>query len=168
MWLLVLVLQLLKAPIASSSSCRYKGHKEVISVQGGYNCKQTRVKLGMCVGTCKSYAIPVPAEDDGNDPRFQTVCECCAPKEVRQKPVRFGDGCEQSIVVSQIRSCECKNCSGLTWSCWSLKTRQKFSFMHISSLSGDDVQMYNGAILTTAPIIMQGFSNHKIEAMVKL
>ena len=105
MWLLVLVLQLLKAPIASSSSCRYKGHKEVISVQGGYNCKQTRVKLGMCVGTCKSYAIPVPAEDDGNDPRFQTVCECCAPKEVKQKPVRFGDGCEQSIVVSQIRSC---------------------------------------------------------------
>lgn len=126
MWLLVLVLQLLKAPIASSSSCRYKGHKEVISVQGGYNCKQTRVKLGMCVGTCKSYAIPVPAEDDGNDPRFQTVCECCAPKEVRQKPVRFGDGCEQSIVVSQIRSCECKNCSGLTWLCWSLKTHQKF------------------------------------------
>ena len=42
------------------------------------------------------------------------------------------------------------------------------SFMHISSLSGDDVQMYNGAILTTAPIITQGFSNHKIEAMVKL
>ena len=115
MWLLVLVLQLLKAPIASSSSCRYKGHKEVISVQGGYNCKQTRVKLGMCVGTCKSYAIPVPAEDDGNDPRFQTVCECCAPKEVRQKPVRFGDGCEQSIVVSQICSCECKNCSGFAF-----------------------------------------------------
>ncbi|CAH3020745.1 unnamed protein product [Porites evermanni] len=82
MWLLVLILQLLKAPIASSSSCRYKGHKEVISVQGGYNCKQTRVELGMCVGTCKSYAIPVPAEDDGNDPRFQTVCECCAPKEL--------------------------------------------------------------------------------------
>ena len=42
------------------------------------------------------------------------------------------------------------------------------SFMYISSLSGHDVQMYNGAILTTAPIITQGFTNHKIEAMVKL
>ena len=48
------------------------------------------------------------------------------------------------------------------------KKMPEVSFMHISSLSGDDVQMYNGAILTTAPIITQGFSNHKIEAMVKL
>ena len=48
------------------------------------------------------------------------------------------------------------------------KNTPEVSFMHISSLSGDDVQMYNGAILTTAPIIMHGFSKHKIEATVKL
>ena len=80
-------------------------------MKDGYNCKQMRVKLGMCVGMCNSHAIPIPIEGDSNEPRFQTDCQCCAPKDIRQRTVRFGDECEKSIVISQIRSCECKNCS---------------------------------------------------------
>ena len=80
-------------------------------MQGGYNCKQTRVKLGICVGTCDSYAIPIATEGDNIETRFQTGCQCCAPKDVKERTVRFGDGCKESIVVYQIRSCECKNCS---------------------------------------------------------
>jgi len=110
-WLFILALQLFQASITSTFMCRYKRYKEVISVKGGYNCKQTRVKLGMCVGTCNSHAIPIAMKDDSNEPRFQTLCECCAPKDIRQRTVRFGEGCEKSIVISQIRSCECKNCS---------------------------------------------------------
>ncbi|XP_078358791.1 uncharacterized protein LOC144643412 [Oculina patagonica] len=114
-WLFVLAFQLFQEPSASTFTftrqCRYKKYKEVISFEDDHNCKTTRVKLGMCVGTCTSYAIPVPMEADENDPRFQTVCQCCQPKELRERTIRFGDGCEKSIVISQIRSCECKNCS---------------------------------------------------------
>lgn len=110
-WLFVFAFQLFQEPSASTYMCRYKKYKEVISVEDGPNCKTTRVKLGMCVGTCNSYAIPIPIKGDENVPRFQTGCECCAPKDIRQRTVRFGDGCEKSIVISQIRSCECKNCS---------------------------------------------------------
>lgn len=107
-WLFVLVFQLFQEPSASTYMCRYKRHKEVISVEdAGYNCKTMKVKLGMCVGTCTSYAIPIPLEGDDNEPRFQTGCECCAPKDLKERTIRFGDGCEKSIVISQIRSCEC-------------------------------------------------------------
>lgn len=112
LWLFVLAFQLLQEPSTSTYMCRYKRHKEVISVEdAGYNCKTMKVKLGMCVGTCTSYAIPIPLEGDDNEPRFQTGCECCAPKDLKERTIRFGDGCEKSIVISQIRSCECKNCS---------------------------------------------------------
>lgn len=111
-WLFVLAFQLFQEPSASTYMCRHKRHKEVISVEdAGYNCKTMKVKLGMCVGTCNSYAIPIPLEGDDNEPRFQTGCECCAPKDLKERTIRFGDGCEKSIVISQIRSCECKNCS---------------------------------------------------------
>ena len=110
--LFVLAFQLFLEPSACTYMCRYKRHKEVISVEdGGYNCKTMKVKLGMCVGTCTSYAIPIPLEGDDNQPRFKKGCECCAPKDLKERTIRFGDGCEKSIVISQIRSCECKNCS---------------------------------------------------------
>lgn len=80
-------------------------------MKDGYNCRKTRVKLGMCVGTCESYAIPLPIEREDSQPRFKTSCQCCTPKDIKEKTVKFGEGCEKSIVVSQIRSCECKNCS---------------------------------------------------------
>lgn len=108
-WLFVLAFQLFQEP--TSTNCYFKRYKEVISVEDGDNCKTTRVKLGMCVGTCDSHAIPVPMEGDENEPRFQTRCECCAPKDWRRRIVRFGNGCQKSIEISQIRSCECQNCS---------------------------------------------------------
>ena len=111
-WLFVLAFQLFQEQSTSTYMCRYKRHKEIISVEdAGYNCKTMKVKLGMCVGTCTSYAIPIPLDRDDNEPRFQTGCECCAPKDLKERTIRFGDGCEKSIVISQIRSCECKNCS---------------------------------------------------------
>lgn len=110
-WTFILAIQLLQASIASTFTCRFKKYKEVITAIDGYKCKQTKVKLGMCVGMCDSHAIPIPIGEDGV-PRFQTECKCCAPKEIREKAIRFnGDECEKSIVVSQIRSCECTNCS---------------------------------------------------------
>ena len=115
LWLLSVVLYGLLMPGTSmltyNSKCRYVRNKEVISVKGGYSCKQTKVKLGMCVGTCSSYAFPIPIDSDMDEAKFQTECQCCAPKETKQKTVRFGEGCEKTIVVQQIRSCECKNCS---------------------------------------------------------
>lgn len=107
-WILILAFQL---SLSSTFSCRFKKYREVIQASDGYKCKQTRVKLGRCVGMCDSHAIPIPIGDDGV-PKFQTECKCCAPKEIREKTFRFsGEGCDKSIVVSQIRSCECKNCS---------------------------------------------------------
>lgn len=110
-WLFILAFQLFQKPITSTHMCRYKRYKEVISVKDGYSCRKTRVKLGMCVGTCESYAIPLPIEREDSQPRFKTSCQCCTPKDIKEKTVKFGEGCEKSIVVSQIRSCECKNCS---------------------------------------------------------
>lgn len=112
LWLFILAFQLFQEPITSTYMCRYKRYKEVISVKDGYNCKKTRVKLGMCVGTCESFAIPVPIKGDNSEFSFYTGCQCCEPKEfIKRRTVRFGEGCEKSIVVSQIRSCGCKNCS---------------------------------------------------------
>ncbi|KAJ7336547.1 hypothetical protein OS493_011760 [Desmophyllum pertusum] len=110
-WLFVLAFQLFQHPSSSTLNCRLKRYKEVIEVEDGYNCKKTRVRFGMCVGVCNSYALPVPIKGDSNVPRFQTECECCAPKELLRRTIRFGDGCEKSIKIDQIRSCECKNCS---------------------------------------------------------
>lgn len=112
-WLFILACQLFQASITSTNMCRYVKHREVISVRDGYKCKQTKVKLGMCVGTCESHAIPIPLEGNDNVSKFQTMCQCCAPKDSRRKTVRFGAAgeCEKSIVVNQIRSCECQNCS---------------------------------------------------------
>lgn len=112
-WLFILAFQLFQASITYGFMCRHKKYKEEISVKDGYNCKSTKIKLGMCVGACDSHAVPVLMDEDDGEPKFQTDCKCCAPKEIRLRTVRFGDECERSIVVSQIRSCECKNCSQL-------------------------------------------------------
>jgi len=111
-WLFVLAFQLFQESSASTYMCRYKRHKEVISVEdAGYNCKTMKVRLGMCVGTCTSYAIPIPLDGDDNEPRFQTGCKCCAPKDIKETTIKLGERCKKSIVISQIRSCECQNCS---------------------------------------------------------
>ena len=101
MWLLVLILQLLKAPIASSSSCRYKGHKEVISVQGGYNCVAVMLLFLLILQLLKA---PIACSSS---------CRYKGHKEVIS--VQGGYNCKQTRVKLVI----CNQCSRRTRRQWS-------------------------------------------------
>lgn len=88
--------------------CRVWRDTETISIKDNPKCEPAIVKLGMCSGRCRSYAFPNTSNQKWEP--FVQECSCCSPKKVRQKKITFR-GCDRELIVTDIRSCDCKKCS---------------------------------------------------------